>query len=263
MLATAKVTRPALLLATVVLFSGCSWFEHLFGLDDDEELQLVGCLAANGSPSLSHVPPAVPSVTPWLADIPGLGPTLDVQLTGTVYHAAGVMQVAPAVRYYDDGTAPNAMAIPVNTEASENGTVRVGVNMVATEARRFLTTEYGVTRYYTYSITAVLAHELGHIVQFERAMPAPSRNTELQADFLAGWYFSVLADVDPNFASNSGFQDGVNAFFQRGDYMFNSPGHHGTPQQRAAAFVAGYNANANGIDAAWAASVAYRQQLGG
>ena len=247
--------------------AGCDDITGLDDGDDDEGVNsavLVGCLSAGGTMSATQLS-WVPSIGPWVADVPifGLAQTIDSQLTAITVHAAQQFGVAPSVRYYNDGASPNAFAAPVNTEQSRDGTVRVGVNMVAGETKRFVATEYGRTRLYTYSVTAVLVHELGHIVQFKRAMPAPSRNTELQADFLAGWYFSYLAQNDPNFALNAGLQDGMRAFYERGDYMFNHPGHHGTPDQRVQAFLAGYNARARDINAAWTASVAYRQTIGG
>lgn len=253
----------AALAAAFLLLASCHIPGDILGPDEQFDGELVGCLTAGGSapPSLNAI---VPSVTPWVSQVPGLGPTLDAQLTQITVYAANQFRVYPSVRYYDErGTPPNAFATPVNTEQSRDGSVRLGVNLVASEALRFITSEYGVTRLYSYSITAVLAHELAHIVQFKRGAGQMGRNTELQADFLAGWYFAHLAQVDPNFGPNMGVRDGMAAFYSRGDYNFNQPSHHGTHDQRLAAFLAGYESRAVGIDQAWQAAVLFRNSIGG
>ncbi len=270
---TRIVSRSVFVVLAAMTFTSCDAIENLFGKkkkepDPDLSLSLLGCLTAGGSLSTSQMPPAVPSVRPWLtgvsvAGIPDLAGLIDAQLTGIALTAAQQFNVRPTIRYFDEKGSPNAFATPVNTEGSTHGTVRIGVNLVASETRRFIATDYGRTRGYSYSVTAVIAHELAHILQFAQQAALPTRNTELQADYLAGWYFSYLSRVDPNFAPNAGLQDGMRAFFERGDYNFNNAGHHGTPQQRLAAFTEGYNARAANVQAAWAGAQQYRQLIGG
>jgi predicted metalloprotease len=98
----------------------------------------------------------------------------------------------------------------------------------------------------------------------KRGFGRPGRNTELQADYLAGWYFAQLHARDPrHFESNAAIEDGVYAFYSRGDYQFNSPHHHGTREQRRAAFLNGFRAGAQPFETAWRGSIAYRGRLGG
>ena len=59
---------------------------------------------------------------------------------------------------------------------------------------------------------------------------------EIVADFLAGWYMARRASAYPTDAIQ-----GMRSLYRKGDYLFNNPQHHGTPSQRAAAFVAGTN----------------------
>ena len=229
---------------------------------DEMAFELIGCLSAGGA-STEAFPPVVPSIVPWLAAFPGLGQTIDAQLSGIAAHTAATFAISPSIRYYDDGRAPNAFASSYRTEGRPDGSVRLGVNLVASEVRRFVTTEQNAQRQYSYSVTAILAHELAHIVQVKQGMASPGKATELQADFLAGWYLSVLAQTDPNFRLSSGLEDGIRAFYSRGDYDFNSPHHHGTHDERAAAFLAGFRTGAPSIASAWTASVAFRSGLRG
>ncbi len=85
----------------------------------------------------------------------------------------------------------------------------------------------------------VHAHEFAHHVQFEigafdSPLPPPeaTRRTELMADGFAAYYLAH--------ARGAAFQtkrvvDTVESLFQVGDCFFESPSHHGTPNQRAAA----------------------------
>lgn len=225
-----------------------------------DPLPLMGCLLSGGG-QVAQMPPAVPSVYGWVRD-PVLARILDAQLSGVAATLANVYHLHPSIRYYNDGGSPNGFAVPILTEpGTTDGSVRIGVNLVAGEANRFLQSDYGRTRLYTYSITAVMAHEMGHILQIHNGSGSPGRNTELEADFIAGWYFSYLAANDPQFSSNAGLEDGIFAFFSRGDYYYNNPSHHGTPEQRKAAFMAGYEVGARDVDEAWTAAEAFRRQL--
>lgn len=101
---------------------------------------------------------------------------------------------------------------------------------------------------------SVLSHEFGHHVQFELGVydthdgtPEATRRTELMADAF-GAYFCAHA-------RGASFQSKRTAEVFRSSYLvgdcgFNSPGHHGTPNQREAA-------------AQWGASVASASQKQG
>ncbi len=77
---------------------------------------------------------------------------------------------------------------------------------------------------------------------------------ELHADCLAGVYMGK---------TRVHAKDRMSAFaqslFARGDYAFNSPYHHGAPEQRVAAMEIGYDLGAAGTDVADAARIAARR----
>src|ERR1700722_847128 len=123
----------------------------------------------------------------------------------------------PASFFYDDSDSRNAFAVPnVVDRAYPDGTVVCGINLITTEIRR---DGRG------YAVPTILAHEMGHIMQFKLIQDFQgSSKAELHADYMAGWYLArEMAHLvtDP--------QSSLKAFFEIGDYEFNSPDHHGTP----------------------------------
>lgn len=90
----------------------------------------------------------------------------------------------------------------------------------------------------TLPIAGVLAHEWGHRAQFTYGWTAQTeptaRRTELEADMWSGLYMGI---------SKLWTGPYLQSFFQTlidiGDYNFNSPNHHGTPNQRYAAGATG------------------------
>ncbi|MEW2489576.1 hypothetical protein [Streptomyces sp. NPDC048411] len=87
---------------------------------------------------------------------------------------------------------------------------------------------------------SVLAHEFGHHVQYEDSLfanttltgPEATRRTELMADGF-GTYFLTHSRGEALNAKR--VLDTEKSFYQVGDCSFDSPGHHGTPNQRFAA----------------------------
>ena len=96
--------------------------------------------------------------------------------------------------------------------------------------------------YNNFTLPAILAHEVGHIVQFHEGSRLATKPKELQADYLAGWYMANRDRSDQ--WSETSVQQNMSGFFRLGDYDYNSPDHHGTPNERFAALVAGFR-NAN------------------
>lgn len=98
--------------------------------------------------------------------------------------------------------------------------------------------------------SSILAHEWGHQIQFLNfgtwAYPLPAfagtpestRMTELEADFITGYYLTHKRGATYNWKR---VEDFLTAFFNIGDCGFESPGHHGTPLERLAAARAGYD----------------------
>lgn len=98
---------------------------------------------------------------------------------------------------------------------------------------------------------AVLAHEFGHHIQFDRKLinsslePAEAgRRVELMADSFATYFVGHRKGLD---ASTTGRRQSVESFRLVGDCVFDDPSHHGTPNQRAAAATYGLSlADASG-----------------
>lgn len=93
-----------------------------------------------------------------------------------------------------------------------------------------------------FAVAFVVAHEYAHNVQDEVGIldaNLPVVNTELQADCLAGvwansaYYAGILEAGD--------IEEGIAVTQALGDFEFSDPDHHGTPDQRTAAFSTGYN----------------------
>jgi hypothetical protein len=92
-----------------------------------------------------------------------------------------------------------------------------------------------------FGVAYVLAHEYAHNVQAELGLGRglPVINTELHADCWAGvwgnakFYSGQLEAGD--------VEEAVSTAARVGDYDWTNPTFHGTPEQRATAFMYGYN----------------------
>lgn len=89
-----------------------------------------------------------------------------------------------------------------------------------------------------YAIPAILGHEFAHAMQHANRFSYAGKWQELHADYLAGWFTAHRQRVLPQDANQA-----LKSFFDKGDYDFFDEGHHGTPQERAAAFYEGYMLN--------------------
>lgn len=150
--------------------------------------------------------------------------------------------VNPAFRFLMDLQGPNAYATPDLIEDGKEGCVLFGLQLLKNEMM-------GPSR--ENALIVIMAHEWGHILQYRNGYTRPSMNLELGADVMGGWWFGeklrkvnarpdVLAD-----AANRG----AYAVYSKGDYAFFSVAHHGTPQQRLAAFTAGVQISMQGATA--------------
>ena len=126
---------------------------------------------------------------------------------------------------------PNAMATPeIANSLGPDGTILFGQNMLVQQLSRDPT---GAT------LVAVMAHEFAHIAQFRGGVREPGKRTELHADFMAGWYLNLRGRY-----AWTNLSPALRLFYELGDYQFNSPSHHGTPQERMSAAQAGFNSGA-------------------
>lgn len=145
------------------------------------------------------------------------------------------MGVKPDFYMFDDGKSGNAFATPsiLNNHQYPDGTVCFGITLMQEE---FLATLPHGGRF-DHVMMAIMAHEWAHIAQFQQIEnPPPGKQMELHADAMAGWYVATRAAQFPNYVD---VNSSMRSFFGKGDYSFNSPGHHGTPQERLHAFKSG------------------------
>jgi hypothetical protein len=97
--------------------------------------------------------------------------------------------------------------------------------------------------------SSILAHEWAHQIQFANygifaysippfiGTPESTRMTELEADFITGYYLTHKRGGTYNWKR---IEDVLKSFFEIGDCGFDSNGHHGTPIQRMEAAQQGF-----------------------
>lgn len=143
--------------------------------------------------------------------------------------------ISPAFTFYDDSTSPNAFATPDLLLGNGEGTVAYGVSLIQTVVQNFaaISPTGGLQ-----ALGAIFAHEFGHLAQFKHYADGfqPGRHAELQADFVAGWYTGIRSFQQP---ATMNFPEMAKEMFNVGDFQFTAPDHHGTPQERTNAYVAG------------------------
>jgi predicted metalloprotease len=95
-----------------------------------------------------------------------------------------------------------------------------------------------------FSVAYIVAHEYGHQIQDELGVfeqyggQLPTMAFELQADCYAGTWAKSANDEDR--LEGGDVQEALDAALAVGDFDAGNPGHHGTPEQRAAAWNSGF-----------------------
>ncbi len=185
-------------------------------------------------------------------------PLFDYALAQTLLKISDVLDVSPGFAYYDDGNEHNAYATRQQRLNGADGTVLFGRGMLSKIMAR--------PEHPDVAISAVCAHEFGHILQFKHSLedkvlagqPTVKR-LELQADYFAGYFAGKRKLEKPDYPA------AVFAMTQEsfGDNQLNHPGHHGTPDERAAAIVQGFQAGKENksLPAAIELSLNYVHQL--
>lgn len=162
-------------------------------------------------------------------------PQLDRAMIAEIRKVDRIFGINPGYSYFYDES-PQAYATPEQLVdfPGTQGSIIFGLNLVAGE----LNSEYGGA-----AVAGIAAHEGGHIYQFfrldrdllARLRSRPTtREFDLHADFLAGYYFAATGRTERSLVVFA------EALFARGDYMYNHPQHHGTPDERVGAMRAGY-----------------------
>lgn len=160
---------------------------------------------------------------------------LDRALIAEVRKVDRIFQINPGYRFLRDGGRPNAYATSQTQVSGTWGTIVFGLTLVSQELR----TEYGGA-----ALAGIAAHEGAHIFQFrngytDRLHASTARPRELHADYLAGYYFARTGRTERSLVVFA------ESLFSKGDYEFNHPEHHGTPDDRVAAMRRGFAAGGN------------------
>jgi hypothetical protein len=127
---------------------------------------------------------------------------------------------------YDDQDKPNAYANKACNTLNCDGSVRLG--------KRLLLDELVNSNGYV-SIVGIMAHEFAHILQFTLKHSFTSKLSELQADFLAGWYLGKTKEL-----KIEELEPFARSLYEKGDFEFWSTDHHGTPAERAEMMIQGF-----------------------
>lgn len=115
----------------------------------------------------------------------------------------------------------------MNALSGHDKTIKFGYNLFWSELR--INNEL--------AIAGILAHEWGHQVQFKFGYDKIGNPfVELEADAFSGYYMALAKSYA--WANINGYYQSI---FSKGDFNFNSPIHHGTPDQRLAAAYLGVN----------------------
>lgn len=160
---------------------------------------------------------------------------LDYALAQNLSHITDLFQVLPGFTYYDDTGHPNAFATKRQYLRRTDGTVLFG--------RALLGRCLAAPESPDVAVSAVCAHEFGHIVQFKHdlqtkllAGQTTKKRVELNADFMSGYYAGRRKLERPTYPSAVY----ATTQYSAGDTHFADRNHHGTPSERAAAIVKGF-----------------------
>jgi hypothetical protein len=158
----------------------------------------------------------------------------DSALARTLSRLTDIYGVLPGFSFFDDYDGENAYATVATKLNRADGTVLFG--------KRYFLHAMDVPESPEVGVIATCAHEFGHIVQYKnklqdrltKGQPTVKR-LELHADFFAGYFAGARKLEKPEFpaaifAANR---------YSHGDFATNVA-HHGTPDERAAAVVRGF-----------------------
>jgi hypothetical protein len=159
-----------------------------------------------------------------------------------------VFRVNPNMFIFDDSGSPNAFASPALTLPGYSGTVFFGVGLLRDELWSMDKGEHAVA--------GIMAHEFAHVLQMKRHCTLPGKLRELHADYMAGYYLAKKSSLYP-----TDIEAFATSLFQKGDYAFWSPLHHGTPEQRVAAMQKGFGDGDSTLSEAYQNGIAFVQHL--
>ena len=193
---------------------------------------LVGTHTAQLSPHCIVRPSSIPQ---HLLRTSTGNPDLDRQFREEGTNVSRLFGVTPNPYLLLDVDGPNAYASPEVTRPGYEGTVYFGVQLLSQE---LYTLEKGPV-----AVAGILAHEFAHIAQMAGGMRVGNKASELHADLLAGWYLGRKAAV-----KNIRVEGFARSVYEKGDYDFWSPQHHGTPDERVDAMMTGFASKSLSFD---------------
>ncbi|MBE9127421.1 MULTISPECIES: hypothetical protein [unclassified Coleofasciculus] len=155
-------------------------------------------------------------------------PNLDALIYGEGNLLASIFEVNPAILIIDDWQSPNAFAYWGMTASGFYGTIYLGIRLLRDE---LFSMDKGFL-----AVVGIMAHEFAHILQWRNQSRLVGKYRELHADFLAGYYFGFK-----NCIPHRELCAFARSLFEKGDYNFWNPDHHGTPQERVDAMMMGYS----------------------
>jgi hypothetical protein len=165
---------------------------------------------------------------------------LDRKLGRALVRAAQFFEINPAFGFYHEMNAQASDEVSANIPRTW-GTVLFGMPLFRQELT--VHDKSGMT------VLSIIAHEFGHIVQFKKrarqrilAGQRTVRRLELHADILAGFFLGARKKANPELS----FYTAGEVFHRIGDHNFNSPNHHGTPDERAVASNLGFQHGTSG-----------------
>jgi hypothetical protein len=140
----------------------------------------------------------------------------------------------------------NAEAAPPGPGTNRWGQIKLGKDLVRKE--------FGQTGPVNWSLVVVLGHEYAHILQNASGCPLVGKPRELMADHMAGWFSKITQDLPDGGISAD---QGAASLMAHGDHNVGRPDHHGTPEERRAAYYAGFSGSSSNIQQAYQAAMNY------
>jgi hypothetical protein len=161
----------------------------------------------------------------------------DFALAHALAKIANAFEVLPSFAFYDDENSPNAYASRELTLPKTAGSVFLGLSLLKRDMAYKEAPEVAVA--------TVCAHEFGHILQYKyglidilNAGQTTIKRVELQADYFAGYFTGLRKRELPTYPAAVA----AVAQFNVGDTAVTDRRHHGTPEERGAAVVRGFEA---------------------
>ncbi len=166
-------------------------------------------------------------------------------LDANIIHEAHLMQevfgVKPGLSFFVEPPSMGGNAFATSEKyfsPSHDGTILLGMRLMQSE----MDSQDGNGQH---RITCVMAHEFAHIYQVKKPHLRQKAQTwrELHADFLAGWYLGYRSVEGLAITAKTS-----DALYEKGDFAFNDPNHHGVPLQRMVMTLEGWRFARNNKD---------------